>query len=513
MRRLTRFLALLCGMTLGTAAVQAQTVAEDVLKKAALQNIHFIDYVGPVSVYNTREQIIGIGRQLGEERLTARGPVGGPYYKVWRFHNAKSPLLSADMLILEPQASVDTIRNLNWIVAGYLEKAFGYSFDDALLLADFVTRYNAVYRGNVGYFSKMYVPELAAHLTPENAGIALNYRDWPGKTRLVIPLRDTLSQGPAGQVNAEEVSSPAITKDMTQAPALEERKKLADLKEAEIVKEQKVINQKAEALAAPPQTQSAPPQPSATPIPSPAASPTPSPTTSPQPTASVPAPSPPAPVGLTPAQREKEKQILQKAQAANQQRDVLLQKERQAIQKADQALQKQPPASAVLPPQVTVPFLQTVSEGLSRLDLVDIEGKRIWKASALNTIRRGEFQKFGKTWLVTAGEHRGEAAVRLVLLSGSDLTVIAQSTQEVSALAPVVVVGPLAYAIVKNDGNWVVASFDTQLQTQQVSRVLVREDSGLEVTPQAVLVQDPSGEVLLLDPEKLTKIAMSKDVP
>ncbi|NNM54651.1 MAG: hypothetical protein HKM05_08020, partial [Spirochaetales bacterium] len=249
MRWLTRFLALLWGMTLGAFALQAQTVAEDVLKNAALRNIHFIDYVGPVSVYNTREQIIGIGRRLGEQRLTSQGPVGGPFYKALRFHDAQSPLLSADVLVLEPQASVDTIRNLNWIVAGYLEKAFGYSFDDALLLADFVTRYNAVYRGNVAYFSKMYVPALAAHLTPENAGIALNYREWPGKTRLVIPLRDTLSQGPAGQVNAEEVSNPAVTKNMTKAPALEERKKLADLKENEIVKEQKVINQKAEALA------------------------------------------------------------------------------------------------------------------------------------------------------------------------------------------------------------------------------------------------------------------------
>ena len=513
MRRLTGFLALLWGMTLGASILQAQTVAEDVLKNAALQKIHFIDYVGPVSVYNTREQIIGIGRRLGEQRLTSQGPVGGPYYKAWRFHDAQSPLLSADVLVLEPQASVDTIRNLNWIVAGYLEKAFGYSFDDALLLADFVTRYNAVYRGNVAYFSKMYVPALAAHLTPENAGIALNYRDWPGKTRLVIPLRDTLSQGPAGQVNAEEVSNPAVTKNMTQAPALEERKKLADLKETEIVKEQKVINQKAEALAGA-EAQPAAPQPSGTPLPSPSVTPSPSPSALAQEPSPAPTPSSsPAPVALTPAQVAKEKQILQKAQAANHQRDVLLQKERQSIQKADQVLQAQPPTPQVAPPPATVPFLQTVSDGLSRLDLIDIAGKRLWKASALNSIRRGEFQKFGKAWLVTAGENRGEATVRLVLMSASDLTVLAQSPQEASPSAPVVVVGTLAYAIVKSDGQWKVASYDTQLQTHQLSPVSVREDSGLEVTPQAVLVQDPSGKVLLLDPEKLTKIALSKDTP
>ncbi|NNM54560.1 MAG: hypothetical protein HKM05_07540, partial [Spirochaetales bacterium] len=221
----------------------------------------------------------------------------------------------------------------------------------------------------------------------------------------------------------------------------------------------------------------------------------------------------PSPQSLTPAQVAKEKQVLQKAQAANRQRDILLQKERQSIQKQDQALQAQPPAPQLAPPPSTVPFLQTVSDGRSRLDLVDIGGTRLWKVSTLNSIRRGEFQKFGNSWLVTAGEHRGDATVRLVLLSASDLSITAQSPQEVSASAPVVVVGTLAYAIVKSGGQWVVATYDTQLQSHQLSTIPVREDSGLEVTPQAVLVQDPSGEVLLLDPEKLTKIATSKDIP
>ncbi len=522
MRRLIKLLALLWGLTLGLPfALDAQSVAEDVLKNADLKSIHFIDYVGPVSVYNTREQIIGIGRALGEERLQSTGPVGGPYYKAYRFHEANSSLLSADVLVLEPQASVDTIRNLNWIVAGYLEKAFGYSFDDALLLADFVTRYNAVYRGNVAYFSQKYVPELSANLTSENAGIALSYRDWPGKTRLVIPLRDTLSQGPAGQVNAEEVSNSSVTKNMTQTNALEERKKLADLKEAEIVKEQKVINQKAEALAQASETPTPTPMTSPSPTPLPTATPlatssvpTPQPTPGSTPTPGttpIPVPSPPS--VMSPAQVEKEKQELQKAQAANQQRDVQLQKERQAIQKADQALQAQPTPPPQVPPPTTLPFLQTVSPGLSRLDLIDIAGQRLWKASKLNSIRREVYQKLGDHWLVTAGENRGDATVRLVLLSTTELTVVAQSAQEVSPLAPVVIKGNLAYAIVKNQGHWVVASYDSQLQTHQLSEVPVAESSGLEVTSQAVLVQTSEGHILSLDPEKLTQIGVFKDLP
>jgi hypothetical protein len=515
----TGFLALLgLGLVLGLGA---QNVAEDVLKSADLSGVKFIDYVGPVAVVESRVAIIGIGQDLGLRRKAdLLGALNGEKYSALRVQDPASSKLGADVLILGEKAGVDTIRNLNWIVAGYLEKAFGYSFDNALLLADFVTRYNAVYRGKVEYFQKNYVPALANLLTPEDAGLALSYKDWPGKTRLVIPLRSTLSKGPAGLVNAEEVSNPAVTSAMKQNRAsLDEQKKLANLKEKEIIQESQVIQEKQKLLDAQKaelQAASVTPAPTATPSnpasggpPPTAPALTPAATTAPS--ASAPASGPagtPPPSLATIAQEQK---VLDAAKATNDARDRQLQQERQTIQKEDQKLQaspSKPVAPPAGPPPATVPFLEALdANGLARLDLVDPSGQKIWKESEVNSIRRGVFQPFGAGFLVTAGENRGNAAVRLMILSASDLSPIATSQQDVSPNAPFLIVGAQVYAVVKDpQGHWVVGLYDTQLQSVQLSGEPVKENTGLAVTPQVLVVQGSNGSLLFLDPQTLKKI-------
>ncbi|NNM68283.1 MAG: hypothetical protein HKM06_09780 [Spirochaetales bacterium] len=520
----TGFLALLgLGLVLGLGA---QNVAEDVLKSADLAGVKFIDYVGPVAVIESRAAIIGIGQDLGSRRKAdPTGALRGTKYSALRLVDPASTKLGADVLILGEQAGVDTIRNLNWIVAGYLEKAFGYSFDNALLLADFVTRYNAVYRGKLDYFQQNYVPGLAAVLTPQNAGLALSYKDWPGKTRIVIPLRNTLSKGPAGLVNAEEVSNPAVTSSMKQNQAsLDEQKKLADLKEKEIILESKVIQEKQKILDAQKkalQAAAQAPAAAASPSPAPAGPP---PATPPQvvsPSAASPAASsvgtPPPGKAVTPPPPSlvsiaAEQKVLDAAKAANAARDRLLQQERQTIQKEDQKLQtspSQPAAPPAGPPPATVPFLETLdANGLGRLDLIDTSAHKLWKASDVNSIRRGVFQPFGAGYLVTAGENRGNAAVRLMILSSSDLSPLATSKQDVSPEASFLVVGTQVYAVVKDtQGRWVVGLYDAELQSIQLSGEAVKENTGLAVTPQVLIVQGSNGNLIFLDPQTLKKIA------
>jgi len=74
------------------------------------------------------------------------------------------------------------------IVAGYLRAAFGYDPGQADRLAVLVTKYNAAYRGNIAVLSQKYTPLVMSYLAADNAGLGLRYTEWPGRTRLIVPL-------------------------------------------------------------------------------------------------------------------------------------------------------------------------------------------------------------------------------------------------------------------------------------------------------------------------------------
>ena len=168
----------------------SQTVDEGELKSVGEQDIVFESYTGPHSVFDTAEEIVGIGRALalGIRGGAARADFFGLYSVIRAVDPAETSKLDADIIVLEPRAGVDHIRNLRRIIAGYVETAFGYSRADAELLAVFTTYYNAVYRGRTAELAERYSAAVMANLTAENAGLALSYRDWPGKTRLLVPL-------------------------------------------------------------------------------------------------------------------------------------------------------------------------------------------------------------------------------------------------------------------------------------------------------------------------------------
>jgi hypothetical protein len=98
--------------------------------------------------------------------------------------------LSADIFSVDRDARVDHIKNIRRILAAYLEARYGYDNEQARLLAIIITYYNAYYRGKWDYISKHYKSTVLKYLHWDNAGIALHFRDWPGKTRILIPLTE-----------------------------------------------------------------------------------------------------------------------------------------------------------------------------------------------------------------------------------------------------------------------------------------------------------------------------------
>jgi len=479
------------------APTEAQTVAEDVLRGAEVQGITFRNYEGPHQVIESRLAIQGIGADLGRQ-MQGLGAQRADYagkYSVVRLHDPASDKLSADLFILGPDAGVDHIRNLNWIVSAYLQQAFGYSVTDADLLASFVTRYNAWYRGKVDYVARAFIPAVGAAVTAENLGLALTWSEWPGKTKMVIPLRDSLSKGLGGSINTEEISNKDIVTQMAQEPGkgLEERKKLADLKEGEIVQEQKAI---ARAEATSPAT--------TTPV-APAAPAAPSAPAAPASTAAAPAPAAAVP---TPAPAEA-KPVLPVAEAKKDlaARDQALQAERKDIVKQETQTPAPVVAAKPIKPASTVATVRMAeATKTGQVWLVDPSTNKVWKKSELNTVRQNRAPAFGTGLLVVAGEAKGNGAVRLVLVSKDDASVLLTGTDDIAPEATFLTQGNQVLALTKGDqGGWVLGLFDANLKLTAKGTDALTSLTAIVPTSGGLLVQGAGGALLLLDDKTLKK--------
>ena len=484
------------GFCAWTGMVGAQNVAEDIVKGKEIQGIEFRNYIGPHKVIETRLAIQGIGADLGRQMLVT-GVLTADYgrkYRIQRLHDATSDQLSADLLILESGAGVDHIRNLNWIVSAYLQQAFGYTVTDADLLASFITRYNAFYRGKMDYVAANFIPEVAANVTADTVGLALNYAEWPGKTKMLIPLRDSLSKGLGGSINTEEISNKEIVTQMVQEPGagLEDRKKLADLKEGEIVQEQKAVAQaetKIPTVPASPGTS--------------AVSPT---TTPPADVATAPAATPPAtktepaiPAVLPLAEAKKDLAA----------RDQALQAERQDIVKQEN---KQPvpvpvPLVPVKPASTSALVKMAEATKVGQVWLIDPSTNKVWKKSELNSIRQSEALDFGSGLLVVAGDTKSaNGAIRLVLLSKEDASVLITGGDDVPAETPLLISGNQVLALTRGDKNsWVLGAFDTGLKPIAKGTDPLLSITAIVPTASGLLVQGASGAVMLLDASTLKK--------
>ncbi|MCA1951337.1 MAG: hypothetical protein LDL24_12245, partial [Treponema sp.] len=250
MNVIRKFLAALVVFTFAVYGFSIE-VDKAELESTRNSNIIFINYEGPHARIETREDIRGIGYALG--RVIKAGALrAGNTNRYFAVHSVSSnkALLDADIFGLGIDVGVDHIRNLRLILQGYLEGAYDYSAADAALLAQFITIYNAVYRGNWNYFTTRYAPNVVAELTKEKAGLSIRFDEWPGKALIVIPL----ATGQAGSLSAVDTSK------ITEKPVIEQLKKdenlgldarkgMVDLKEREAQEAKQTAQVQKEAIA------------------------------------------------------------------------------------------------------------------------------------------------------------------------------------------------------------------------------------------------------------------------
>jgi hypothetical protein len=198
--------------------------------------VEFLNNTGPVSRVDTVSQIRNIGYEQGVA-IRRGGSRSGPANRYFVIHSVTAPdgqRMDADIFGLGASIGVDHIRNLRLIIQGYLEGAYNYSAQDARLLAQYVTVYNAVYRGNWNFFNVRYKQAVLQNLTPERVGLSLRFDEWPGRTLIVIPLGNA-SPDSLSAIDTSAISDKSVVDELREGSdqGLDTRKAMVELKERE----------------------------------------------------------------------------------------------------------------------------------------------------------------------------------------------------------------------------------------------------------------------------------------
>jgi hypothetical protein len=216
----------------------------------SVDNSELEDHLAPVEFVNnenrparidTRLQIWGIGNELGLVVKNGSTNTGqAARYFVIHCAGDESEKLGGDIFGLGVGVGVDHIRNLRTILQGYLEGAYDYSPQDAALLAQYITVYNAVFRGNMDYMLARYNNAVVDNLVPENIGLDPHYTQWAGKTLMVIPLGNAHA-GSLSAINTSPLTEPQVIDEMRKEDdkGIPERKDMVDLKEREVEEAEK----------------------------------------------------------------------------------------------------------------------------------------------------------------------------------------------------------------------------------------------------------------------------------
>jgi hypothetical protein len=258
-RRLVRKLFVLVLATLCALPVPAVDVAEEELRGAS--PIEFVNFEGVRLRRHTPEDIRGIGLFLAEELETGNTEprYARRYSLLHLYDEAQSDRLGADIISIERAARVDHIATIRYLLSGYLQRYYGYSRENADLLALFTTYYNAVHRGDMAYFGSMYQSVVVDALAADRAGLAVRYDEWAGRTQILIPLTDRAARRQPGALDTSALTDRAVTEELQRREdrGVEERREMIELKEEEtavqdreVVEREQALEQRREELAA-----------------------------------------------------------------------------------------------------------------------------------------------------------------------------------------------------------------------------------------------------------------------
>jgi hypothetical protein len=503
-----------------------------------LPPVVFINYEGPHARQNTREQIrqIGVvlGRQISErERGIAPTLAGmtleerrifsyrfevGALNRYFIIHCVSGPengKLDADIFGLGVDAGVDHVRNLRVIIQGYLQEAYNYSANDALLLAEFITVYNAVYRGNWDYFLNRFKTQVMGHLTRERAGLSIRYDEWPGRTLIVIPL----GHGGLSSIDTSAISDRRVIDEMRRDDdqGIVQRQQMVDLmereadlaerqaqetrqiirqEEGELVQERRDITQERQQITQDRQ-QIQEDQQNGTITRNEARQ---------------------AEQELDDREQtvqQREQELARREENIEQRREEAQRLEEFSEQKAEEAQQHRQDIAqdqqAVIVQETTggvfgITIERTSPTAMGRIIRLNSVNGRELRRSPLDLVHIRTVTFVGGRMLAIAGEARGQGAVRLIEINQNSLEMAKQGNDDIRAGSLLWVNGSDLYAITTDGNNCFIGRFDTNLELQARSTVEIHPEASVTIQQGRLLTQRENGSPLVLNPADLTEI-------
>jgi hypothetical protein len=485
----------------------------------SLAPVTFINYEGPHARIETREQIRQIGAGLGRTVKGGAEQAGGSnrYFVIHSVSAPEGAKLDADIFGLGVDTGVDHIRNLRTIIQGYLQEAYGYTASDAALLAEYVTIYNAVYRGDWDYFAGRYKTAALNHLSREKTGLSIRYDEWPGRTLMLIPL----GIGGLSSVDTGAISDSRVVEEMRKEDdmGVEQRKDMVDLKEREaeqaeqrattereaIREEERRITEERGRTQAEKETIA-------------------------QERQQVQEDEAAGRVSSEEA-RQREEELSQREQETDQKEQELAQREegldqrREEAQKQEdfaeqKAAEAQQDRESIAQDQqaainqdadagrgIIGAVLESSGAVMGRLVRLDpADGKEL-RRSPLDTVYVRTITFLGGKILAIAGENRGNGAIRLIEVNSGSLEMARQGDDDLHGGSLLWVNGGDLYAITANlaDGSLNLGRFDANLALQAKSQVSLHPNATVTIQQGSLLTQRSDGSAAVLNPGTLAE--------
>jgi len=530
--------AMMLTLPLFAPNLKAQMVYEPELM--GVGPVDFINFEGPHFRIDTFEQIRDIGYSLG---LAARAGVNRPgelnrYFVIRSISPPDGNRLDADIFGIGADAAVDHITNLRLIIQGYLEAAFGYTPSDAALLAQYITIYNAVYRGDWDFFVSRYKVPVIGYLVRERAGLSLRYDEWPGQTLMLIPLGGMPGAPLAAAVDTVALNDERVLAHLRDEPdmGLDLRREMVDLLEREAdaaaleavivreaiaeeearlaqeifeaqVQQQEALQQQQEALqqiaqvaearqedyvdhAALDQQEEAALQQLA------------------QAEEQIQA-AEAVQEELAQAQEalQEQEQLAQAQEAFAEERLEVAQQERQQIAEDLQVIIDATPPPAIIAEGILGTTILTYgSTPLGRIVHFFPDTGVETRRSPLSTVNVRTVTIVGNRLLAIAGENRGNSAVRLVEIDPVSLEMIRQGENNIAQGSHLWLNGQNIFALLDENGSFFMGRFDADLRLQARSTVQVHAFASALFDGGSILTQRPDGSPLALNPISLLEV-------
>ena len=501
-------------LTLVAGSAWSVDVDQEELESQADRDIEFQNFQGPQEDIDTIEEITGIGSFLARPPLLPGE--SRTYFERYRILHAVDPDvdegLDADILYILEDAQVDHIDNVRRILGRYLAGAYGYSDADAALLAELVTIYNAVHRGNLSLFRERYKAIVTENLSEEAAGISTLYSDWPGSTELVTPLSEGARPGRLGTIAPLELTDDTLIEQLRRRPdmGLEERRELVDFldrvieeRREEIAQEREEIEEQRQALEEQEEARrrlrrglrtNPPPRKRRL-------------QKSPLLRTKRPRRSPPAdeepedtPTEEELDQREaeldqEEEEVDQLEEEVREQREQIAEDTEEQIAEAEAEAEEQEEPGAPTP----VTFVLSRREDGSVLrQLVRVQPLtgEVLVESPIATVTSANFVVVGGNPVVIA-DYQGSS--RLLELESDSLEVRIAGEREIATGGYLVSADSALYAAVRDQGEWYLGRFDEALELRERSADPIAAESYIHVAGRRVFVQGTDGQVLSLN--------------